>query len=145
MEYPPNYHYNRKIIIVNMHIIFNEKSKICLYNNNTEYEDHIPISSKKTARSIPRCFFTHFSLSPTSQSETDQDTQAHTIPRHCTQRRRPAMCRHRADQGAVPPYHVRSECPIHPKSADHALARSQSARLFETSPILQSILIMSPT
>ena len=72
------------------------------------------------------------SLAPTGPLETHQDAQAYTIHRHCTQRRRSAMCRHRADPGAAHPDPSRNECPIHPKSIDHAPARSRSARLFET-------------
>lgn len=81
---------------------------------------------------------------PTGPLETHQDAQAYTNHRHCTQRKRPAMCRHRADPGAEPPYPGHSECPNHPRSSDHAPAHSRSVRLFETSCSLQSVLIVPP-
>lgn len=67
-----------------------------------------------------------------------------TIPHHCTRRIQPAMCLHRADLGATHPYHGHNEYPSHPRSGDHAPARSRSASLFETWFSLQSILIMPP-
>ena len=79
---------------------------------------------------LPRRFFTRLFLSPTGPPETPQDVQAYTIPCYCTQRRRPAMCRRRADPGAAHPDPGHSECPSHPKSGDHAPARSRSARPF---------------
>ena len=85
------------------------------------------------------------SLAPTGPLETHQDAQAYTIHHHCIQRRLPATCRNRTDlEAALPPYHDRSECPYHPRSGGHAPIRSQSARLFETSSILQSVFIVSP-
>ena len=71
---------------------------------------------------------------PTGPPETHQDAQAYTIHHHCTRRIQPAMCLHRADLGATHPYPGHNEYPSHPRSGDHAPARSRSARLFETSP-----------
>ena len=81
---------------------------------------------------------------PTGPPETHQDAQAYTIPHHCTQRIQSAMCLHRADLGATHPYPGHNEYPSHPRSGDHAPARSRSASLFETWFSLQSIIIMPP-